>query len=180
MALTFDTTNKRIILDSADVDVGDIYSRWKEWVRLSDNSKWPQAFSVVGGDELGGGLFVASYFFLMNGWRLRPMEIDHTLILRGNVSVLGGGVPVVRTVGNYNVSIQFTVPVQAQGIATSGSTGPTASEIAAAVRLELAMEMAKIAGLTFSLTGKVDANIEAVNAQIIQGTGTEVNPWRPQ
>lgn len=179
MALTFDPINKRIILDSTDVEVGDIYSRWKEWVQLSDNSKWPQAFSVVGGDDLGGGLFVASYFFLMNNWRIRPLEQDHTLILRGNVSVLGGGVPVVRTLGNYNVSIQFTVPVQAQGIATSGSTGPSAAEIASAVRLELAMEMAKIAGLTFTLTGKVDANIEAVNATMIQGTGTELNPWRP-
>ena len=179
MTITFDPTNKRIILDSADVDVQDIYSRWKEWVQLSDNSKYSQAFSVVGGDELGGGLFVASYFFLMNSWRIRPMEQDHTLILRGNVSVLGGGVPVVRTIGNYNVSIQFTVPVQAQGIATSGSTGPSASEIAAAVRVELAMEMAKIAGLTFTLTGKVDANIEAVNAQIIQGNGSENNPWGP-
>jgi len=34
--------------------------------------------------------------------------------------------------------------VQAQGISTSGSTGPTAAEIAAAVRLELAAELAQI------------------------------------
>lgn len=176
---TFDPVNKRIILDVIDIEVGDIYSRWKEWVQLIDNSKWPQAFSVVGGDPLGGGLFVASYFFLMNGWRIRPKEADHTLNLRGNISVLGGGIPVVQTLGNFNVSVQFTVPVQAQGISTSGSSGPSATEIAQAVRQELAMEMAKIAGLTFTLPGKVDANIEAVNGQNITGSGTESNPWGP-
>ena len=180
MALTFDPINKRIILDSTNVEVKEIYSRWKEWVQISDNSKWPQAFSVIGGDPLGNDLYVASYFFLMNGWRLRPMEQEQTLIITGNISVLGGGVPVVRTIGNFNVSIQFTVPVQAQGIATSGTSGPSASEIAAAVREELAMEMAKIAGLTFTLPGKVDANIEAVNALLVKGTGTEIDPWGPQ
>lgn len=86
-----------------------------------DNAKYLSAFYTLGGDPLGGGLYVASYFFLMNGWRIRPMEANHTLILEGNVSVYGGGVPVVQTLGNYNVSTQFTVPVQAQGIATSGS-----------------------------------------------------------
>lgn len=119
--ITFDPINKRIVLDSANVSVQYIYSRWKEWVMQSDNAKYLSAFYTLGGDPLGGGLYVASYFFLMNGWRIRPMEANHTLILEGNVSVYGGGVPVVQTLGNYNVSTQFTVPVQAQGIATSGS-----------------------------------------------------------
>ena len=116
MAIQFDPVNKRIILDSAYATAGQIYSRWKEWVLTGDNSKYLQAFSVLGGDPLGGGLFVASYFFLMNGWRIRPMGANHTLILEGNIAVLGGGVPVVQTLGQYNVSTQFTVPVQAQGI----------------------------------------------------------------
>ena len=119
--ITFDPINRRIVLDSANVSVQYIYSRWKEWVMQDDNAKYLSAFYTLGGDPLGGGLYVASYFFLMNGWRIRPMEANHTLILEGNVSVYGGGVPVVQTLGNYNVSTQFTVPVQAQGIATSGS-----------------------------------------------------------
>lgn len=61
------------------------------------------------------------------------MEANHTLVITGNLVVSGGGVPVVPTLGTYNVSTQYTVPVQAQGIATSGSTGPTAADIAAAV-----------------------------------------------
>lgn len=129
--ITFDPVNKRIVLDSAYATAGQIYSRWKEWVLTGDNTKYEQAFSVLGGDPLGGGLFVASYFFLMNGWRIRPMEADHTLILEGNIAVLGGGVPVVKTLGQFNVSTQFTVPVQAQGISTSGSTMDIPSIIAA-------------------------------------------------
>lgn len=129
--ITFDPVNKRIVLDSAYATAGQIYSRWKEWVLTGDNTKYEQAFSVLGGDPLGGGLFVASYFFLMNGWRIRPMEADHTLILEGNIAVLGGGIPVVQTLGQFNVSTQFTVPVQAQGISTSGSTMDIPSIIAA-------------------------------------------------
>lgn len=61
------------------------------------------------------------------------MESNHALIITGNLFVEGGGVPVVGTLGAFNVSVQYTVPVQAQGISTSGSTGPTAAEIADAV-----------------------------------------------
>lgn len=131
MAITFDATNKRIVLDSANVTAQQIYSRWKEWASTGNNAKYEQAFSVLGGDPLGGGLFVASYFFLMNGWRIRPMEANHTLVIEGSITVYGGGVPVVNTLGNYNVAVQLTVPVQAQGIATSGSSVDTAQIIAA-------------------------------------------------
>ena len=121
MAIQFDPTNKRIILDSAYISAAQMYSRWKEWVQTGENSKYEQAFYALGGDPLGGGLFVASYFFLMNGWRIRPMESNHTLIIDGNIGVYGGGAqPVVPTLGNYNVLTQYTVPVQAQGVATNG------------------------------------------------------------
>lgn len=121
MAITFDPINKRIILDSAYVSTASLYSRWKEWAQTGDNLKYEQAFYALGGDPLGGGLFVASYFFLMNGWRIRPMEANHTLIIDGNIGVYGGGAqPVVPTLGNFNVLTQYTVPVQAQGVATNG------------------------------------------------------------
>lgn len=123
MAITFDPINKRIILDSAYVSTSSLYSRWKEWAKTGDNLKYEQAFYALGGDPLGGGLFVASYFFLMNGWRIRPMEANHTLIIDGNIGVYGGGAqPVVPTLGNYNVLTQYTVPVQAQGVATNGGS----------------------------------------------------------
>ena len=131
--ITFDPVNKRIVLDSAYATAGQIYSRWKEWVLTDGNTKYEQAFSVLGGDQLGGGLFVASYFFLMNGWKIRPMESNHLLIIEGNIGVYGGGSqPVVQALGSYNVSVQYTVPVQAQGVATNGG-GSDISAIAAAL-----------------------------------------------
>lgn len=141
MAITFDPTNKRIILDSANVEAGYIYSRWKEWVQTGNNAKYEQAFSVLGGDPLGGGLFVASYYFLMNGWRIRPMETNHTLVINGTITAYGGGQPVVNTLGNYNVSVQYTVPVQAQGIATAGGGGADTAAIIAALSSFLASTM---------------------------------------
>ena len=133
MAITFDPANRRIVLDSASTSASELWSRWADWVALSDNAKYLPAFRQVGGDDLGGGLSIPPYLFLMNGWRVRPMESNHTLVITGNLFVDGGGVPVVPTLGAFNVSAQYTVPVQAQGIATSGSTGPTASQVADAV-----------------------------------------------
>ena len=142
MAITLNGAAKRIILDSASVSAAQIWSAWVDWHEA--NQQWPLAFQLVGGNALGGGLFIPPYFFLMNGWRVRPMEASHNLLIEGNLFVDGGGVPVVGTLGTYQVNVNYTVPVQAQGIATSGSTGPTASEIAAAVRADIAAELARI------------------------------------
>ena len=62
---------------------------------------------------------------------------SHNLTITGNLFVDGGGVPVVSTIGTYQVNVNYTVPVQAQGISTSGSTGPSAADIAEAVRVML-------------------------------------------
>ena len=169
MAIVFDATNKRIVLDSALVRTIDIYSRWKDWVQTGGNAKWPQAFSTVGGDPLGGGIYVASYFFLMNGWRIRPMEANHTLILEGNIGVYGGGVPVVQTLGNYNVSTQYTVPVQAQAIETGGGGGADVNEIVAAIVAALAPQIEKIDDISIT-NGNVDSNVKAV-------MGTPLKVW---
>ncbi len=133
MPITFDPTNKRVILDATSVTATELYSRSADWLATGDNAKYGAVFRQVGGDELGGGLSIPPYFFLQGLWRVRPMEADHTLTIDGNLFVEGGGDPVVQTLGDYNVLTKLVVPVQAQGISTSGSTGPTSSEIASAV-----------------------------------------------
>ena len=152
MAITFDPSAKRIILDSASVTAEQLWSRWCDWASASDNSKYGAVLSHVGGDELGGGLLIPNYIFLNDGWRVRPMEANHNLVVTGNLFVTGGGVPVVNTLGNYNVSVQYTVPVQAQGISTSGSTGPSAGDIAAAVVSALNLTPGNIADAVWSKT----------------------------
>lgn len=133
MAITLDPATKRLILDSASVTAKDIFRAWADWMLLSDNSKYLPAFSATGGDDLGSGLSIPPYYFLLNGWRVRPMEASHNLTITGNLFVEGGGVPVVSTLGVFQVNVNYTVPVQAQAVSTSGTTGPSASEIATAV-----------------------------------------------
>ena len=152
MAITFDPIAKRIVLDSASVTAEQIWSRWCDWATVSDNSKYGAVLSHVGGDDLGGGLLIPNYIFLNDGWRVRPMEASHNLTITGNLFVEGGGVPVVSTLGNYNVAVQYTVPVQAQGIATSGSSGPSADSIAAAVDAVLAARFAALPDAVWSKT----------------------------
>lgn len=163
MAITFDPSVKRIILDSASVTAEEIFSRWEDWMLLSDNAKYLPAFRHAGGDDLGGGLFIPNYLFLANGWRVRPMESSHNLTVTGNLFVEGGGVPVVSTLGTYQVNVNYTVPVQAQGISTSGSAGPTADQIADAVRAELATELARLLDLA-KINGLVPGTDAVVTA----------------
>lgn len=166
MAITLDPATKRIILDSASVTAKDIFRAWADWMLLSDNAKYLPAFSATGGDDLGGGLLIPPYYFLQNGWRVRPMESGHNLTITGNLFVDGGGVPVVATLGTFQINVNYTVPVQAQGISTSGSTGPTAAEIAAEVLATL-------------LANTIPANMVQVHGQTIVGTGSEADPWGP-
>ena len=142
MALQFDAANRRIVLDGTSVTATELWSRWADWVVLYDNAKYLPAFRSVGGDDLGGGLSIPPYYFLMHGWRVRPMEVNQTLTITGNLVVDGGGDPVVPTLGAYNVLTKLVVPALAIGISTGGGSSPAA--IAAQVRAELAVELARL------------------------------------
>lgn len=129
MATVFDPATKRIILDTTLVTASELWIAWIDWVASSDNSKYLPAFKQVGGDLLGGGLAIPPYIFLLNGWRVRPQEADHDLVITGNLFVEGGGTPVVRTLGPYQVNVNYTVPVQAQAIVTGAGAGITAADV---------------------------------------------------
>jgi hypothetical protein len=142
----------------------------------------------VGSDDLGGGLSIPPYYFLQGAWRVRPMEIDHDLTITGNLFVEGGGTPVVRTIGPYQVNVNYTVPVQAQGISTSGSTGPTAAEIAAAVWAALSRTLTSGAApsaadnaaavLAAAQITPIYADTRKMNGANVIGSGIETDLWR--
>lgn len=144
MAITFDGATKRISLSAGTttLDVKDLYSRWKDWVALSDNSKWPEAFAATGGDTIdaGAGTAIPAYAFLANGWRIKPQEADHTLaVTNGILLVSGGGDPFVDTAGAYVVRILYQQPVQA--ITVGGTGDPLESEVEAGVTLKEATRL---------------------------------------
>lgn len=123
MSFTFDGANKLIIIDNGvtSVGVGDMYSRWKDWVLLGDNAKYEIAFGEsVGGNNLGGGLTLGSYYFLQNGWLIRPHEANHVLEVSGNLYPIPDTASLFTpTVSSYNVQIIMRNSSLTQGVATT-------------------------------------------------------------
>ena len=125
MAFTFDGPNKRIILTAGttSVSVRDMWSRAVDWWTTSDNSKFIFPFTQVGGNDIdtASGTKIPIYLFLMDGWRIRPQEANHTLnIGDGILLVDGGGDPFVNTLESFVVRINYQQPVQAISFATDG------------------------------------------------------------
>lgn len=144
MAISFDGATKTATLSSGTtvLDVADLYSRWKDWVELGDNSKWPAAFATVGGEtvDAGAGTSVPLYAFLLNGWRVRPQEADHTLaVTNGILLVAEGGDPFLDTLGDFVVRVNYQQPVQA--ITVGGTGDPLESDVETGITLREAVRL---------------------------------------
>lgn len=84
MSYTFDIDNKLIQLTSTStLDMIDLYSRWKDEV-ISAISGAEQALRVVK-EPLAGSTFIGPYYFIMNNWRIRPVDSTHELVVAGTV-----------------------------------------------------------------------------------------------
>ena len=140
MGMTFDGPNKRILLTlgTTSVSIRDVWSRWVDWYLTGDNSKYLPTFAQVGGNDIDAiaGPKIPIYAFLLNGWRIKPQEANHTLTVGDGVLLVdGGGDPFVNTIGAFVVRVNFQQPVQAISFSSGGGggSGPTAAEIADAV-----------------------------------------------
>jgi len=125
MALAFDGSTKVITLTTGTtvVSVRDLWSRWVDWFLTEDNSKYLPAFINVGGDDIdiSAGTKIPIYAFLMNGWKIKPQEANHTLTIQdGILLVNGGGDPFNNTNGSYTVRINYQQPVQAISFSSEG------------------------------------------------------------
>ena len=112
MGLTFDGLTKVITLTTGttSLSVRELWSRWTDWFLTSDNSKYLPAFSQVGGDDIDPvvGTTIPIYAFLMNGWKLKPQESNHTLTISDGILLVdGGGDPFNNTTGAYTVRINY-------------------------------------------------------------------------
>lgn len=130
---TFDGANGLIILPSGvtQISLSDLYSRWVEWLLTDDNSKYLFAFRTIGGDPLPGGLTFGTGIFLQNqnGWRIRPQEADHELIITGNLYPEDSLLPMfVPTLGEYTVSIYVERSAQTQVILQNTGSALTQDE----------------------------------------------------
>jgi hypothetical protein len=129
MAVTFDGVNLLITLETGDTEVDaqvDLYSDWKEWVLLSDNAKYPQAFDVTGGDPTSATQSIAPYFFIRNdlGWRIKPPEEDIVISITGNLYARDSNLPyLIGTTGSFNTSIRLVVSPQAVVVTVASGSG---------------------------------------------------------
>lgn len=126
MTISFDGPSKLATLSSGTttLSVTDLWSRWVDWMLVSDNSKYLPMFKTVGGDTIDAtaGTAIPTYAFLLNGWRVRPQETNHTLYVTGGVLLVdGGGDPFINTLGAYMVRINYSQPVQAITVNTGGT-----------------------------------------------------------
>ena len=138
-AFTFDGPNKIIscALGTYSFSAGEVYSRWKDWLVDEPNRfRFAPAFAgSIGGESLGGGVFVGGYFFLQNGWMIRPQEQDHQLIVSGNLFPIPDNAALfTSTVGNFQVVVGMRTSSLTQQIVTeSQNQPPTAAQVADAV-----------------------------------------------
>ena len=131
MAYTFNGSTKRITLPAGMVtlDLIDVFSRWKDWV-LSGHAECLLAFATVGGEITE----IPLYLFMQNGWLIVPQAADHVLNVTNGVLVgQGAADPFTDPAGSYKIRINRQTPGIAIGYSTSGGSGPSAADIAAAV-----------------------------------------------
>lgn len=106
----------------------DLYSAWKRWIVTDEGALYPPAFSIEGGTPIGStGLFTGSTYLLINGWKIKPAEHDHQMILTGNLFSDDGIVSVPALTANATVFVSSSV--NAQGVNTG--SGATLAELAA-------------------------------------------------
>ncbi len=137
-AFTFDGPNKLVTVSNgtSSFSAAEVYSRWKDWVQeLPDRGKYLPAFgSSVGGDSLGGGVQVGAYYFLQNGWLIRPQEADHQLIVSGNLFPIPDSAALfTSTIGDFQVIVGMRTSSLTQQVVSGGGGGLTASAVADAV-----------------------------------------------
>lgn len=137
---TFDAALKLQIMNPAitKVSVSRLYSDWKNWLLQDSNAQYDFMYSQLGGDVVSAGVSIPFYVFLLNGWRIRPQEANHTLTVDTGTLVATGD-PFVNTLGAFVVRINYQQPVQALAVSTSGGGGASAADVRAELEAELAL-----------------------------------------
>jgi hypothetical protein len=196
VAIIFDGPNKVITLDTlVSTTVAVIYSRWKDWAQITDNTKFLPAFRVVGGDPLGGGVQAGINVFLRNdlGWRIRPPEQDIQIAINGNLYAEDPGVAAfIPTAGGFDTLVRLDLSANLlQSSGGGGSSSLTAAEVwdltdgieasltpRQALRIiaaALAGKLSGAAGTTVTIRDIADTKDRIVATVDAQGNRTTVN-----
>lgn len=139
---TFDGANKRIHieLDAVNNNVVTftpemLWSRWVDWYLTGDNSKYPQALRITGGDPIGGGQYIGNYLFFRNdlGWRGVPPMVDGVfIVINGAFYAEDPNLPVMENNAGQETDLVINRSSIVTSVAGGGSTY-TLDQIADAV-----------------------------------------------
>lgn len=166
----FDTQNKLIILKPGveSLPLLDLYSRWKEWAMEDDNLKYPPILSIVGGDVIDETTSIAPHVFIHDGYKIKPQESDHTLVVYGGVLV--GDDLFSLTNSNYKIIVKLIQPVYAIGVNRTGGSsngGGLTSQ-----QSTMLLELYRLMGLDPTRPLFVSTNQRIVSPEIIQTIDT--------
>ena len=112
--VTFDGINKRIIVNEGVTDINvkqDVYSNWKEWMQVRDNSKYLPAIRTTGGDPVPGNQFTGDTYFLINDWQIVVNQLVKVtgILYHDNPAlepyIINDGAGVIATVSNLAQSV---------------------------------------------------------------------------
>lgn len=131
-SVSFDGINKQIVLsDVGDYTVQDIYSEWKRWVQSGTGAPYAAAFDTTGGDDIGGGTFIGSYFFLRtdNGWTIKLPEASGAVKLTGNLFPRVANAVMFTNPTGSGITVRVLVSTSAQALTVEASSNLTANDV---------------------------------------------------
>lgn len=174
MALSFDGTTKIIQFGISDVAMSAayIYSRWKDWVATGSNAKYPQAFTTVGGDPLGGSIYITPYFFLTNDWKLRPYARDHTLTITDNLLTDDNSSPFNFPSGGYAIEVVRQFALKTETVDGSGNPLDTVLESSMTAAQMLRVIYAYVANPATGLNSNVSTVYKSIDGSKNRIVGT--------
>lgn len=127
----FDGENKLIYVNPNESEISikeDVYSGWKEWSSVRENSKYLPAIRTTGGDPIPGtNQFTGDTYFLINEWRFL---IDHSLNIDGVIYSDDFPSPFIQVTGTQIITNKVSSLVQTVTTETiAGVTIPSVEEI---------------------------------------------------
>ncbi len=133
----FDGVNRKIRIDAEndyniingqrwyEFSVVELYSAWKRWVQAGEGAKFPPAFMVIGGQDIGGGIAVGSYIFMntTEGWVGVPPDVDDIIVkIEGNLYPDVAGNPVMEKHPQFTSTLMLSLSNMTEVVTiTSGS-----------------------------------------------------------
>lgn len=162
---TFNFAASMIDVDAgiADVDCAALYSAIKLAQASEEGIIYDRVGKGSGLSALGPGVQVGLTVEILGVWQLRFPAGNYIARIAGGNFIGGpGGDPIAYTAGVQTLLIQSA----ASTVVTAGGSVPTAAQNAAAV-------------LAAAAAAPIAADIKRVNAVLIDGAGSEADPFGP-